>query len=196
MFSLNEDNQFLLSSTPTDMRVGVNSMCGKVREAGFDPTCGKVFVFVGKAISNGDSLNFGTLLIAHITFNLPYVILNVLPKLRMTSGALREAALDLGCPPVKAFFKVILPNISSGIFAGFLMSLTLSIDDFVISYYTTGADFQTLPLMIYSMTRRKVKPDMYALSTIIFVVILVMLIIVNMYDVKGTRQKNGRRAAQ
>ena len=146
-----------------------------------------LFVFVGKAISNGDSLNFGTLLIAHITFNLPYVILNVLPKLRMTSGALREAALDLGCPPVKAFFKVILPNISSGIFAGFLMSLTLSIDDFVISYYTTGADFQTLPLMIYSMTRRKVKPDMYALSSLIFITILVLMILVNVIGARSEK---------
>lgn len=146
-----------------------------------------LFVFIGRGLGLSDSLSFGTLLIAHITFNLPYVILNVLPKLRMTSGALNEAALDLGCPPVKAFFKVILPNISSGIFAGFLMALTLSIDDFVISYYTTGADFQTLPLMIYSMTRRKVKPDMYALSSLIFITILVLMVLVNVLGARSEK---------
>ena len=140
-------------------------------------------------IYNMRSLSFFTILIAHITFNLPYVILNVLPKLRQTSGSLTEAALDLGCTPVKAFFKVVLPNISSGIFSGFLMSFTLSLDDFVISYYTNGADFQTLPLMIYSMTKKKVKPDMYAISSLIFFSVLILLIAINLFQMHSEKSK-------
>ena len=148
-----------------------------------------LFVFIGRMIGARESLSFFTILIAHITFNLPYVILNVLPKLRQTSGSLTEAALDLGCTPVKAFFKVVLPNISSGIFSGFLMSFTLSLDDFVISYYTTGADFQTLPLMIYSMTKKKVKPDMYAISSLIFFSVLILLIAINLFQMHSEKSK-------
>lgn len=149
-----------------------------------------LFVFFGRLISSkADSLNFLTILIAHITFNLPYVILNVLPKLRQTSSSLTEAALDLGCPPLKSFFKVILPNITSGIFAGFLMAFTLSLDDFVISYYTSGSDFQTLPLMIYSMTKKKVKPDMYAISSVIFFSVLILLIVTNIIQARSEKNK-------
>ena len=122
-----------------------------------------LFVFFGRMLALRNSLNFFTLLIAHVTFNLPYVILSVMPKLRQLDTHLSEAALDLGCTPFKAFFKVILPSISSGIVTGFIMAFTLSLDDFVISYFTTGPDFQTLPLLIYSMTKRRVTPDMYAL---------------------------------
>ncbi|MGN0557181.1 MAG: ABC transporter permease [Acutalibacteraceae bacterium] len=148
-----------------------------------------LFVFAGKLLGLAESLNFLTLLAAHITFSLPYVILNVMPKLRMTAASYTEAALDLGCTPMKAFFKVIFPNISSGIFAGFLMAFTLSLDDFVISYYTNGADFQTLPLMIYSMTKRRVKPDMYALSSLIFIAVLVLLIAVNLYQIRSEKSQ-------
>lgn len=139
-----------------------------------------LFVFIGRFLGLANSLSFWTLLIAHITFNLPYVILNVLPKLRQTDKHLTDAAMDLGCTRRQAFFKVVLPAIRSGVMAGWLMAFTLSLDDFVISYYTNGADFQTLPLKIFAMTKKTVKPDMYALSTIIFVTILLLLIVVNL----------------
>ena len=151
-----------------------------------------LFVFVGRLIGAQNSLSFLTLLIAHITFNLPYVILNVLPKLNQTDPHLVEAAQDLGSTPLQAFFKVILPAIMPGVASGLLMSFTLSLDDFVISYYTTGSNFQTLPLLIFSMTKKTVKPDMYALSTIIFVTVLVLLLIVNISQIKAAK-KNEKR---
>ncbi len=120
-----------------------------------------------------------TLLIAHITFGVPYVILTVMPKLRQMDERLVEAALDLGCSPRQAFFKVVLPEISPGIISGFLIALTFSIDDFVISYFTSGT-VQTLPIAIYSMTRKRVSPEINALSTIIFVVVFAILIISNL----------------
>jgi len=126
-----------------------------------------LFVFVGRLLGLSNSLSFGTLLIAHVTFNLPYVILNVLPKLNQTDPYLMQAAQDLGSTPLQAFFKVVMPAIMPGIMSGALMSFTLSLDDFVISYYTTGSSFQTLPLLIFSMTKKTVKPDMYALSSLI-----------------------------
>ncbi len=147
-----------------------------------------LFVFVGRLLGASTSLSFWTLLIAHITFNIPYVILNVLPKLRQTDPHLAEAALDLGCTPVQSFFKVVLPAIMPGIFSGLLMAFTLSLDDFVISYYTNGTDFQTLPLRIYSMTKKTVKPDMYALSTIIFVTILVLLLLSTLLQEKSEKK--------
>jgi spermidine/putrescine transport system permease protein len=150
-----------------------------------------LFVFVGSFLGLQDKLNFWTLLIAHITFNLPYVILNVLPKLRQTDVSLYEAAMDLGCTPVKAFFKVIMPAIMPGVVSGALMAFTLSLDDFVISYYTTGADFQTLPLKIFAMTKKTVKPDMYALSSLIFITILVLLIVINVLQEKSERKLKG-----
>ena len=147
-----------------------------------------LFVFVGRLVGATTSLNFFTLLIAHVTFNLPYVILNVLPKLRQTDVHLSEAALDLGATEGQAFFKVVLPAIMPGVLAGLLMSFTLSIDDFVISYYTTGADFTTLPLKIYSMTKKTVKPDMYALSTIIFIAILLLMILINVLQDRAEKK--------
>ena len=150
-----------------------------------------LFVFVGSFVSSKDALGFPTLLIAHITFNLPYVILSVLPKLRQTDKHLSEAAQDLGCTPVSAFFKVILPNISSGIITGLIMAFTLSLDDFIISYFVTGPKFQTLPIVIFSMTKKKVKPDMYALSTLIFAAVLVLLVLMNVMQARAeNKQKN------
>ena len=146
-----------------------------------------LFAFIGRLIGASEYLNFFTLLIAHITFNIPYVILNVLPKLRQTDVHLYEAAMDLGCTPTHAFFKVIVPAINPGIISGLLMAFTLSLDDFVISYYTSGAGFQTLPLKIFAMTKKTVKPDMYALSSIIFVTILVLLIIINLVQSKAEK---------
>lgn len=154
-----------------------------------------LFVFIGTILKINGVLGFWTLFIAHVTFSLPYVILNILPKLKQTDPNLAEAAQDLGCTPGKAIRKVVLPAIRPGIVSGFIMAFTLSLDDFIISYFVSGPKFQTLPIRIYSMTKKRVTPDMYALSTIIFVIILVMLIIVNLYDVKGVRQK-GKKAGE
>lgn len=144
-----------------------------------------LFVFVGKLVNVDAVLGFGTMLIAHVTFNLPYVILNVLPKLRQTDRNLAEAAQDLGCKPVSAFFKVVLPSIMPGVITGMIMAFTLSLDDFIISYFTSGPGFQTLPIVIFSMTKKRVKPDMYALSALIFVSILLLLIVYNVAQQKS-----------
>ena len=151
-----------------------------------------LFIFIGKLIGLDESLGFFTVLIAHITFNLPYVILSVLPKLKQTDANLHEAALDLGCTPTKAFFKVILPSISTGIATGMIMAFTLSLDDFVISYFTCG-HYQTLPIIIYNMTKKSVTPDTYALSTLIFVVIFVLLIFYNMLQSKAEKKQLQKR---
>ena len=154
-----------------------------------------MFVFVGRLFGAATSLNFWTMLIAHITFCLPYVILQVLPKLQQMDNSLSEAAMDLGCTPIKAFFKVEIPEILPGILTGLIMAFTLSLDDFVISYFTAGNGFQTLPIRIYNMTKKTVTPKMYALATIIFFVILAMLLLSNLLDantaqsVKEAREK-------
>jgi spermidine/putrescine transport system permease protein len=139
-----------------------------------------LFVFVGTAVGSAEKLNFWTLLIAHVTFNLPYVILNITPKFRQMDRHLPEAALDLGCTPSQSFFKVELPFIMPGVVTGFIMAFTLSLDDFVISYFCSGSDFQTLPILIYSMTKKEVTPDIYALSTLIIIAILALLILTNL----------------
>jgi ABC-type spermidine/putrescine transport system, permease component II len=141
-----------------------------------------MFVFVGRFFGLATSLSFWTMLLAHITFCLPYVILQVLPKLQQMDPALPEAARDLGCTPLQAFFKAELPEIMPGIVTGLIMAFTLSLDDFVISYFTQGNGFQTLPIRIYSMTKKTVTPKMYALATIIFFVILTLLLISNLTD--------------
>ena len=151
-----------------------------------------LFVFCAKLIGVTDALGFGTMLVAHVTFNLPYVILSVLPKLRQMDKYLPEAAMDLGCTPIQSFFKVTLPSISTGIVSGLMMSFTLSLDDFVISYFTQGPSFETLPIRIFSMTKKRVTPDMYALSTLIFVVILVLLVLLNMAQVRGEKKMNNK----
>ena len=133
--------------------------------------------------------DFASLLIAHITFNLPYVVLSVMPKIRQMDGSLTEAAMDLGCTPAKAFFKVELPQITPGIFSGLIMAFTMSFDDFVISHFTAGT-IETLPLKIYSMTGKgSVTPDMYALSTFMMIAILLMLILSNLVQSKDEREK-------
>ena len=152
-----------------------------------------LFVFLGKLLKTSSVLGFGTLLIAHITFNLPYVILTVLPKLHQTDKNLSEAAMDLGCKPISAFFKVVLPAIMPGILTGMIMAFTLSLDDFIISYFTSGPGFQTLPIVIYSMTKKRVKPDMYALSTIIFVSILILLVLYYVVQTKSDEKAKGKK---
>lgn len=156
-----------------------------------------VFVFVGRLFGAATSLNFWTILIAHVTFCLPYVIFQVLPKLQQMDGSLVEAAQDLGCTPFRAFFKVTLPEILPGIITGAIMAFTLSLDDFVISYFTSGNDFQTLPIRIYGMTKKTVTPKMYALATIIFFVTLALLLLNNLIDNEDgrkLREKRKRRA--
>ncbi|MDD6077355.1 MAG: ABC transporter permease, partial [Clostridiales bacterium] len=133
-----------------------------------------MFVFVGSLFGMSTSLSFWTMLIAHITFCLPYVILQVLPKLQQMDRSLPEAAMDLGCTPMRAFLRVEIPEILPGIITGMIMAFTLSLDDFVISYFTQGNGFQTLPIRIYNMTKKTVTPKMYALATIIFFVILAL----------------------
>ena len=137
-----------------------------------------LFVFVGHLVTTSDVLGFPTLLIAHVTFNLPYVILSVLPKLKQTDKHLGEAAQDLGCTPLRSFFKVVMPEIMSGVITGMVMALTLSLDDFIISYFCSGTT-QTLPVYIYSMTKKRVSPEINALSTLLFAVILILLLIIN-----------------
>ena len=138
-----------------------------------------------------------TLLIAHITFNVPYVIFNVGPKLRQLDPSLYNAALDLGCTPRQAFFKVIMPQLSPAILSAFLICLTYSIDDFMISYFNSGT-MQTLPIAIYSMTRKKVSPEINALSAVMFCVILAIILISNAADSRAYRknQKEIRKAMQ
>lgn len=148
-----------------------------------------LFVFVGRLVGMKNVLSFQTMLIAHITFELPYVILNIMPKLRQTDPHLPEAAMDLGCGPVKAFFKVVLPDIVPGIISGFIMAFTLSLDDFVISYFTQGPTFETLPIRIFSMTKKRVKPDMYALSAIVFAAVLLMLLLVNVAQWRNEKKE-------
>lgn len=142
-----------------------------------------LFVLGSQLGLGGESGLFGwtTLLIAHITFNIPYVIFNVAPKLRQLDPSIYTAALDLGCTPRQAFFKVLLPQISPAILSAFLICLTYSIDDFIISYFNCGT-MQTLPNAIYSMTRKKVSPEINALSAIMFLVILSIILISNAID--------------
>lgn len=127
-------------------------------------------------------LGFGTLLLAHISFNIPYVILNVMPKLRQMDKNLVDAAQDLGCTWMQAFRKVIIPEIKPGIVSGALIAFTMSIDDFVISYFTAGSSTQTLAMAIYGMTKKRVTPEINAISTLLFVTVLVLLAIINLRD--------------
>ena len=148
-----------------------------------------MLLFVFFAARMNLEFGFVTLLLSHITFDVPYVILNVMPKFRQMDPHLYEAAQDLGCSPFKAFIKVVLPEIMPGVVSGFLMAFTYSLDDFVISYFTSGSSSQTLPVTIYSMTRRKVSPEINALSTIIFVVVVVILIVKNFIEIRQLKKK-------
>ena len=195
----------------TAASVGINKLRNKYVRASFDTVTNipmtnpdiitgislmLMFVFIGTRLGRSASLSFWTLLISHVTFCLPYVILQVLPKLRQMDPSLPEAAMDLGCTPLQAFFKAVLPEIMPGIVTGMIMAFTMSLDDFVISYFTQGSGFQTLPIRIYSMTKKTVTPKMYALATIIFFVILTLLLISNLSDEdsKAKRRQDAERA--
>lgn len=135
-------------------------------------------------------LGTSTVLIAHITFDIPYVILNVLPKLSNTSSHTYEAARDLGATPLYAFFKIVWPDIKPGVFSGFLMAVTMSLDDFSITYFTKGAGVNTLSTMIYTQLRKGIIPEMYALSTILFFLALVLLLVMNYRSVKDAKGRS------
>ena len=157
-----------------------------------------LFVFTGTILHFSETFSFWTMLIAHVTFSLPYVMLQIMPKLKQMDKSLPEAAMDLGCNPVQSFFKVELPEILPGIVTGLIMAFTLSLDDFVISYFTKGSGFTTLPILIYGEVRKSVKPDIYALATVIFVTVLVFLVLFNMLstdeDAKAKRQQQLEKA--
>ena len=136
------------------------------------------------------ALGTSTVLIAHITFDIPYVILNVLPKLSNTSSHTYEAARDLGATPLYAFFKIVWPDIKPGVFSGFLMAVTMSLDDFSITYFTKGAGVNTLSTMIYTQLRKGIIPEMYALSTILFFLALVLLLIMNYRSVNDAKGRS------
>lgn len=130
-------------------------------------------------LSMGMKFGFGTILLSHITFNIPYVILSVMPRMKNLNTPVYEAALDLGASPVYAFFKVVLPELLPGILSGFLLAFTMSLDDFIITHFTKGAGIDTLSTKIYTEVKKGIKPEMYALSTIIFLSVLILLILVN-----------------
>ena len=150
-----------------------------------------LFVSAGLLLNTG--LGFGTLLIAHITFNIPYVILSVMPKLYQLDRNLFEAAQDLGCTWFQTIVKVILPEIMPGIVNGLLIAFTMSVDDFVISYFTAGSSVQTLSMTIYSMTRRRISPEINAISTLLFAFVLILLVTVNVRESRQ-RKANDKKA--
>ncbi len=191
--------------------VGIHSLNPKMRKAVMSMTnipmtnpdivtgisLSLLFVFVGtKMLGQKNSLTFWTLLIAHVTFNLPYVILNVMPKLHQMDPSLQHAAMDLGCTPVQSFFKVTLPEILPGIFSGGIMAFTMSLDDFVISYFVSGSDFVTLPIKIYSYTKRPVPPKIYAMFTLLFVLIFALMTVMNLLQLRGDKKRAVSHAAQ
>lgn len=187
--------------------VGIHSMRGKMRSLVMTMTnipmtnpdivtgvsLALLFAFVGQLLKIHSIMGFVTLLIAHVTFNLPYVILSVLPKLRQMDGDLREAALDLGCTPLQAFFKVILHEIMPGVASGALMAFTMSLDDFVISYFVYGAQFVTLPVEIYNFTKKPLHPKIYALFTVLFVGILLVMALMNLLQARDDRRRKAGR---
>ena len=155
-----------------------------------------LFVFVGsKLLGQRESLTFWTLLIAHITFNLPYVVLNVMPKLHQMDSSLVDAAMDLGCTPLQSFFKVTIHEIMPSIITGAIMAFTMSLDDFVISYFVTGMGFTTLPVEIYSYVKKPIQPKIYAMFTLLFALIFLLMVLMNMLQLRGEQNKRKSRSA-
>ena len=190
--------------------VGINNLSPKLRKVAMSLTnipmtnpdivtgvsLSLLFVFVGtKMLGQRESLTFWTLLIAHITFNLPYVVLNVMPKLHQMDSSLVDAAMDLGCTPIQSFFKVTLHEIMPGIITGAIMSFTMSLDDFVISYFVTGMGFTTLPVEIYSYVKKPIQPKIYAMFTLLFVLIFLLMVAMNILQLRGEQNKKRSRGA-
>lgn len=199
----------IATAVGTMAAVGIHGMKGKLRSAVMTLTnipmtnpdivtgvaLALLFAFVGGVLRRNDILSFWTLLIAHITFNLPYVILNVMPKLQQMDKDLVEAAMDLGCTPMQAFTKVVIHEIMPGIVSGALMAFTMSLDDFVISYFVTGSRFITLPVEIYNYVKKPIQPKIYALFTLMFLVILVLMVTMNLLQTRSDKSRHaGRRA--
>ena len=194
----------------TAAALGIHSMRGRLRSAVMTLTnipmtnpeivtgvsMALLFAFVGILLRTNAVLGFWTLLITHITFSLPYVILNVMPKLSQMDPDLTEAALDLGCTPVQAFFKVVLHEIMPGILSGALMAFTMSLDDFVISYFVAGSGFVTLPVEIYSYTKKPIQPKVYAMFTLIFITILLLMVIMNLMQARDKTKRKKLRGVQ
>lgn len=152
-----------------------------------------LFVFIGRRmLSTENVFGFATLLIAHVTFCLPYVILSVMPKLHQLDPSLMDAAQDLGCTPLKGFFKVVLPELTPGIVSGAIMAFTMSLDDFVISYFVYGPRFATLPVEIYTYTRKQVPPSLYAMFTLMFFLILIVMATMNIIQARDERKQKKR----
>lgn len=146
-----------------------------------------LFTFAGRLLGIDTILGSGTLLVAHITFDLPYVILNVLPRLVQSDRSQYEAALDLGCTPARAFWKIIFPGIVPGIISGFIMAFTLSLDDFIISYYTNG-HYNILATSLYTAVKKPIAPTYYALYTLIFLTILILMLAVNILQIRAEKK--------
>lgn len=144
-------------------------------------------------IATGTTFGFSTILLGHITFNVPYVVLSVMPKLKQTEKSTYEAALDLGASPIQAFFKVIFPDILPGIVSGFLLAFTMSLDDFIITHFVKGAGINTLSTLIYSEVRKGIRPSLYALSTLIFGAVFILLLIINMPKKAPLSKKTAKR---
>ena len=199
---------FIATAFGTVAAVGINGLNPKLRKAAMSLTnipmtnpdivtgvsLSLLFVFVGsKLLGQRNSLTFWTLLIAHVTFNLPYVILNIMPKLKQMDESLTDAALDLGCTHVQAFFKVTIHEIMPGIISGAIMAFTMSLDDFVISYFVTGLDFVTLPVEIYTYTKKPIQPKIYAMFTLLFLLIFVLMVISNVIQLMGDKKRQAAR---
>ena len=198
----------LATAFGTVAAIGINGLNPKLRKVAMNLTnipmtnpdivtgvsLSLLFVFVGsKLLGQKNSLTFWTLLIAHVTFNLPYVILNVMPKLKQMDESLTDAALDLGCTHLQAFFKVTIHEIMPGILSGAIMAFTMSMDDFVISYFVTGLDFVTLPVEIYSYTKKPIQPKIYAMFTLLFLLIFVLMVISNVIQLMGDKKRQVAR---
>ena len=201
-------SSLLATGFGTVAALGINSLSPKLRKVAMTLTdipmtnpeivtgvsLSLLFIFVGSnLLGQKESLTFWTLLIAHITFNLPYVILNVMPKLKQMDSSLTDAAMDLGCTPMQSFFKVTLPEIMPGILAGGIMAFTMSLDDFVISYFVTGPTFITLPVEIYSYTKKPIQPKVYAMFTLLFGLIFVLMLTMNLLQINADKKKKQQR---
>lgn len=199
---------FIATAFGTVAAVGINGLNPKLRKAAMSLTnipmtnpdivtgvsLSLLFVFIGtKLLGQRNSLTFWTLLIAHVTFNLPYVILNIMPKLKQMDESLTDAALDLGCTHIQAFFKVTIHEIMPGIISGAIMAFTMSLDDFVISYFVTGLDFVTLPVEIYTYTKKPIQPKIYAMFTLLFLLIFVLMVISNVIQLMGDKKRQTAR---
>ena len=199
---------FLATVFGTVAAIGINGLNPKLRKLAMNLTnipmtnpdivtgvsLSLLFVFVGsRLLGQKNSLTFWTLLIAHVTFNLPYVILNIMPKLKQMDESLTDAALDLGCTHLQAFFKVTIHEIMPGIISGAIMAFTMSLDDFVISYFVTGMDFITLPVEIYTYTKKPIQPKIYAMFTLLFLLIFVLMVISNVIQLMGDKKRQVAR---